>query len=122
VGLPDTPWVVLVAEDEGLLRISIANALRNSGCSVVEARSAEEAIAYVSAGHQVDAIFTDIQLAGSLTGWDVAEHGRAVRADMPIIYTSGNAVDRSRRVADSQFFDKPYLLADIVDACRATCS
>ena len=36
----------------------------------------------------------------------------------PIIYTSGNSVDRSRRVANSLFFEKPYRPLEIVEACR----
>jgi hypothetical protein len=47
----------------------------------------------------------------------VAEQFRAARADAPVIYTSGNAADRSREVRGSLFFDKPYLAAEIVDAC-----
>ena len=79
--------------------------------------TAEAAIAYVRAGLRIDVIFTDIQLGGHLSGWDVAEQFRAARADAPVIYTSGNAADRSREVRGSLFFDKPYLAAEIVDAC-----
>lgn len=52
---------------------------------------------------RIDVVFTDIQLAGILTGWDVAEQFRAANPDLPIIYASGNAVDRSRRVQCSLF-------------------
>jgi len=68
-------------------------------------------------GDRVDVVFTDIQLAGVLSGWDVAEQFRAVRTDMPIIYTSGNLVDRDRRVIGSLFFEKPYRADVIVEAC-----
>ena len=37
---------------------------------------------------------------------------------MPIIYTSGSAVDPSRTVAGNLFFDKPYNLAELVVACE----
>jgi CheY-like chemotaxis protein len=63
----------------------------------------------------IDVVFTDIQLAGSLSGWDVAEEGRTAQAVMPVIYTSGNPVDRSRRVHDSLFFEKPL---EVLEACR----
>ena len=55
---------------------------------------------------------------GALSGWDVAEQFRAVRLGMPIIYTSGNLVDRSRGVAGSLFFDKPYRPVAIIEACE----
>ena len=55
-----------------------------------EASSAEDAIALMRTGHpDIDVVFTDIQLAGRLCGWDVAEQCRARRADFPVIYASG---------------------------------
>ena len=113
-----TSQVILVVEDEWLLRDVVAQALRDAGWQVIEASTAEDAIALMRTGHRyIDVLFTDIQLAGRLCGWDVAEQCRAVRADFPVIYASGNAVDRSRRVAGSLFFDKPYSTADVVEAC-----
>jgi CheY-like chemotaxis protein len=110
--------VILVVEDEWLVRDVVVQALRDAGWQVIEASTAEDAIALTRTGHHhIDVVFTDIQLAGRLCGWDVAEQCRAARADFPVIYASGNAADRSRRVAGSLFFDKPYSAADIVDAC-----
>jgi CheY-like chemotaxis protein len=66
---PDcTPRLVLVVEDEWLLRDLVVKALRSAGCDVLEAGTAEVAIAYLQAGHCIDVVFTDIQLAGELTG------------------------------------------------------
>lgn len=110
--------VILVVEDEWIVRETIAEALRGEGWSILEASTAEEAIALAQAGQRIDLVFTDIQLAGHLSGWDVAEQVRAVQADVPIIYASGNSIDRSRRVADSLFFDKPYRPDAILEACR----
>ena len=56
----------------------------------------------------IDVLFTDIQLAGQLSGWDVAEAFRAVKPEMPVIYASGNTSDWSRAVDNSQVFGKPY--------------
>ena len=113
-----TSRVILVVEDEWAVRCVIAEDLRSAGWHVLEASTAEGAIACLETGHRVDVVFTDIQLAGALSGWDVAEQFRAARADVPIIYTSGNSVDRSRRVADSLFFDKPYSSDTVVEACE----
>jgi two-component system OmpR family response regulator len=114
----DVNLVVLVVEDEALLLYSVAHALRNDGCLVLEARTGEEAIAHLDVAKRVDVVFTDIQLSGPLSGWDVAEACRSSRPDMPVIYTSGNAADRRRAVAGSRFFDKPYDAASVVRACR----
>jgi CheY-like chemotaxis protein len=110
--------VVLLVEDEPLLRDDIAEALRDAGWEVLEASSGETAIVFLQSGRQIDVILTDIQLAGVLSGWDVAERGRQAHAATPVIYTSGNSADRSRRVEPSLFFAKPYQTADIVKACR----
>ena len=64
-------------------------------------------------------LFTDIQLAGQLSGWDVAEAFRAAKPEMPVIYASGNASDRSRAVDNSQFFSKTYRAPEILKACRS---
>lgn len=113
-----TPTVILVVEDEAMLRYAIAHELRSAGCEVVECGTAEEAIALSRDGRRIDVVFTDIQLAGPLSGWDVAEQLRSVDADVTVIYTSGNSADRTRRVAHSLFFDKPYEPAAVVHACR----
>jgi CheY-like chemotaxis protein len=110
--------VVLIVEDEWALRSLIALELRSAGWYVLQATTAEEAIKCLYGGHRIDVVFTDIQLGGVLSGWDVAEQFRAVRPGVPIIYTSGNSVDRSRSVVGSLFLDKPYLPAALVDACE----
>jgi CheY-like chemotaxis protein len=109
--------VILVVEDEWLLRDDIVTELTADGWHVLEARSGERAVALL-AEHAIDAVFTDIQLAGVLSGWDVAEACRRSNAATPVLYTSGTASDRSRQVPDSVFFDKPYRASDVLDACR----
>ena len=121
MNLPGTSRIILVVEDEWLVRSVIVEALRDAGWQVLEASTAENAISMVRTVAQIDVVFTDIELAGNQSGWDLAEQCRASRANYPVIYASGNAADRSRRVSDSQFFDKPYSAADIVDACTAAC-
>jgi CheY-like chemotaxis protein len=110
--------VILLVEDEWLVRAAIADALRVAGWGVLETSSGEDAIVALRSGEQIDLIFTDIRLAGAISGWDVAELGRASQAGLPVIYASGDSVDRSRRVQDSLFFGKPYDLVKVVEACR----
>jgi CheY-like chemotaxis protein len=93
--------VILLVEDEWLVRGEIAEALRGAGWEVLEAGSGERAVALLQSGQHIDVIVTDIQLAGALSGWDVAEQGRELQAAMPVIYAPGNAADRSRRVHNS---------------------
>ena len=110
--------VVLVVEDEFLLRCSIADSLREGGYTVVETASGEEAIALCRSGMLIDIVFTDINLIGAISGWDVAESLRAAVPNMSVLYTSGKAVDPGRCVSDSVFIAKPYLHGDVLEACQ----
>jgi DNA-binding NtrC family response regulator len=74
--LKDQCRLVVLVEDEWLLRDEIATALRNVGWEVFEAASAEDAMALLRE-HEISVVFTDIRLQGSLTGWDLAEASRA---------------------------------------------
>jgi DNA-binding response OmpR family regulator len=116
-----TSNVALVVEDEWLVRDAIAQALRDARWQVLEASTAEVAIGLLRTGYRIDLVFTDIQLGGALCGWDIGEHCRAARTDFPVIYASGNSADRSRRVAGSLFFDKPYQTEEVVAACYQLC-
>jgi DNA-binding response OmpR family regulator len=113
-----SPRTVLIVEDEWLLRELIAQAFRDAGWDALEASTAEGALVLLHEGRRLDAVVTDIQLAGYLNGWDVGEAFRAARADMLVVYTSGNPIDRSRRVPSSLFFTKPYQPSAIVEACQ----
>jgi two-component system, response regulator PdtaR len=112
------PLVVLVVEDEFLLRLEIVEYLRNAGCVVLEAWSANEAVAMCRNGERVDILVTDINLPGPGTGWEIAEALRALQPGAGVIYVSGNSLDHSRRVVDSLFFKKPYSEQEILEACR----
>jgi CheY-like chemotaxis protein len=85
---------------------------------VLESGTGEGAITLLNAHPQVDVLFTDIQLAGYLSGWDVAEAFREKRLNGLVLYASGNSIDARRQVPGSRFFRKPYTSAAIIDACR----
>lgn len=113
-----TSRVILVVEDEWMVRSLIAADLRGAGWEVLETSTAEDALALLQTGRRIHLVFTDIQLAGAMCGWELAEQFRAAQPDIPIIYASGNSSDRSRSVAGSVFFDKPYRAHEVVEVCR----
>jgi CheY-like chemotaxis protein len=111
--------IVVVVEDETVVRMVIVEYLTANGCAVIEAASGEDAIGVINGpDQQVDVVFTDIRLAGILNGWDVAEIFRDRFPNVRILYTSGYPIEPRRDVTDSAFFSKPYLLDDILQACR----
>ena len=83
---------------------------------MLEAAKGEGAVDLIKDNH-VDVVFTDIQLAGEASGWDVAEALRKAKPDAPVVYTSGNTNDRTRQVVGSLYFDKPYDPTAVIEAC-----
>ncbi len=110
--------VVLVVEDDWLVRDFIVSHLRGAGWRTLETDSAEQAIAMLNARQQIDILVTDIQLRGELTGWDVAEAFRAAQPTMPVIYVSGNVPVPARLVPQSRFFSKPDDPAATLQSCQ----
>ena len=58
--------LILVVEDEVLVRVLVAEELRLAGFSVIEAGRADEALTFIKADEQVDLVFSDIRMPGSL--------------------------------------------------------
>ena len=104
-----TPFVVLVVEDEWLVRNEISSEFNAQGLQVLEAASGEAALELFNMS-PIDILFTDIQLEGELSGWDIAEALRASKPDLAVIYTSGNSADRSRQVHADYSLISPMML------------
>jgi DNA-binding NtrC family response regulator len=111
--------VILIVEDEWLLRDQAVASFKEAGWDVLEAGTAEGALQHLeAAGDQIHAVFTDIALSGYLSGWDVAEAFRSRYPAKPVVYASGNTIDRLRQVEASHFFNKPYKMDAIIALCR----
>lgn len=110
--------IVLVVEDEWLVRDDIVSHLRASQMRTIEAHSGEAALSLLERGEPVDIVFTDIQLGGPMDGWMLGERVRILRPSMPVIFTSGQAPQPNRAVTGSLFIPKPYQPAAILNACR----
>jgi CheY-like chemotaxis protein len=110
--------IVLIVEDEPLVREVIAVEFEEAGFEVVEAQSGEEAAAAIERGIRIDLVFTDLRLSGVLDGWDVAERARQRNSRMPVIYATGFCQGDERRVPGSVFLTKPYRAAAVLDAAE----
>ncbi|HWG07150.1 MAG TPA: response regulator [Beijerinckiaceae bacterium] len=99
------PIRILVVEDEVLIRHDIAEALRALGASVVEAATGDEAWDYLRTYGQVDLLFTDYRMPGSMNGGQLASYARTHYPDLQVVLTSGHflSADRSEPV-----LRKPY--------------
>jgi CheY-like chemotaxis protein len=101
---------ILVVEDEILVRLSIADYLRQCGYRVLEAGSGEAAQAVLRAGEPVDILFSDIDLGPGISGFALAKWTRRTCRDIRIILTSGAAwlADGNSDVCDRPLLRKPY--------------
>jgi CheY-like chemotaxis protein len=110
-----TPVSVLLVEDEILISTLVAEWLGDSGFSVHEAKTADEALDYLDSGAAVDVLFTDINLPGSMNGAELAQQARLRRPELPIVYASGRyrASDIGPLVPRALFMPKPYNENDV---------
>jgi CheY-like chemotaxis protein len=108
------PPRVLVVEDEFLVREMIVEELTRAGFDVVQAGSAEDALALVLTCGRIDLLFTDIRLPG-MNGWQLAQRIRGQFAEMPIIYASGYS-DEVNPLPRSKFLQKPYRPSQVLQA------
>ena len=106
--------VVLVVEDEVLIRMSALLMVEDAGFAGVEARNADEAIDILESRGDIQAVFTDINMAGSMDGWKLAQaiHGRW--APIHLIVTSGLRMpDDGKLPENGRFICKPYTAEEI---------
>jgi CheY-like chemotaxis protein len=107
------PVRIVVVEDEVLIRLLVANELREAGFVVIEATCADDALSYFQAGGQVDLVLSDIRLPGSLSGVDLARLLRKDLPSLPIILTSGNPGTEYMNDV-TLFVPKPYKVEHVV--------
>lgn len=110
---------VLVAEDEVLVRLVIADYLRECGYRVYEAASADEAVVILESPQvSVDIVLSDIEMPGSMDGFQLARWVRSNKPGVQVILTSG--VQRSADIAATlceggPLLEKPYPPQHAVD-------
>jgi CheY-like chemotaxis protein len=111
--------VILVVEDEFLLRMDAAEMVAAAGFAVVEAANADEAIEILETRSDIAVVFTDIQMPGTMDGLRLA---RAVRGRWPpikIVATSGHlTVAETDLPEGGRFLPKPYSAVDVTCVLR----
>lgn len=103
--------VVLLVEDENLVRGLAAKLLRRLGYTVLEARDGPTALAMVKSETRIDLLLTDVMLPGAYTGPKLAEELRRARPKLPVLFASGYSqeiIDLGAHDPTLQFLSKPY--------------
>jgi DNA-binding response OmpR family regulator len=116
-GVENLP-VILVVEDDHLIRSVVEESLADGGFEIVTASSGENAVELLDGSEgKYRALVTDINLGrDKIDGWDVAKHARELDPHFPVVYMSGkDAGDwASKGVPNSIMLAKPFAPAQLV--------
>ena len=111
--------MIMVVEDDQLIQALIEDALTEGGFEPSIAASGEEAVTLLRGNRShYRALVTDINLRGTMDGWEVAKQAREIDPSLPIVYMTGAAPDdwASHGVPNSVLLDKPFAPAQLVIA------
>ncbi len=101
--------LVLVVEDEPLVRFTAVDTVEDLGASALEAQDATEALQLLTENPRVRVLFTDVDMPGAMDGLELAGHVNEVRPDVAIVVTSGKRFVEEAALPDhGSFLPKPY--------------
>lgn len=107
--------VVLVVEDESLIRLSAVQFVEEAGFDALEAGNADEAIALLESRTDIKLVFSDVHMPGRMDGLKLVAYIRDRWPPVLLIVASGFAVvAESDLPVGTSFFRKPYLEGAIV--------
>ena len=110
---------VLVVEDEFLVMMSITADLIAEGYDVLTASNADKAIEILESRNDIETIFTDIEMPGSMDGLKLAQAVRYRWPPVNIVITSGKQPRDNDMPKNIGFVGKPYDIKDVLNAFRA---
>lgn len=112
--------VVLVVEDEFLIRLHAMDMLEGAGFATVEAANADEAIRILESRDDIRAIVTDIDMPGSMDGLKLAHAVREKWPPVKLVLVSGKRpLGRSDLPEGALFYGKPYDMDEVTAGIRS---
>ena len=108
------PQIILIVEDETLVRVDAAEYLRDGGFCVHEATTASEAIHALQSEFTVDLLFTDINLGRGMNGIQLALWALANLPGLKILVTTGDTLKNALPEVLGKILPKPYALSDLL--------
>lgn len=120
--VPDrsTRPLVLVVEDEPLLRLFAVDMIEDAGFETVEAANSTEAVAILESRPDICIVFTDVDMPHGIDGIRLAACIRDRWPPIKIIITSGKPLPRRVNIpAETVFFPKPFRQDKVIETLRA---
>lgn len=109
--------VILVVDDEPLVRSTVCGYLEHMGHVVTAAASGDEAYRMVREGARFDLLLTDIRMPGEIDGFELIDRVRALRPRAAVIAMSAYAgSDQGARLRADVFLRKPFTIARLEQA------
>ena len=111
--------VVLIVEDDFLLRMDAVDIVKAAGFEPVEAGNADEAIAILESDLNIHVVFTDVQMPGTMDGLKLARFVRDRWPPIKIVATSGRVTFSEDDLPEGgRFLPKPYRPEQIIATLR----
>jgi DNA-binding NtrC family response regulator len=115
----DNAPVILVVEDEELVRIDSCDRLEQAGMVALEAANAEEALALLEAHSEIRVLVTDVKMPGWMSGIDLARQVEKRWPEISIVLTSAfYTADEAELPENMTLFPKPFSPERLVDQVR----
>ncbi len=113
---------VLVVDDEPTVRMLIVDTLQDCGYKVFEATDGNGALAILRSEARIDLLITDVGLPGGINGRQIADAGRALRANLKVLFVTGYAesavLGNEHLDPDMQIMTKPFTIEAIGEKIR----
>jgi CheY-like chemotaxis protein len=111
--------IILIVEDEVLIRMNAVQMLEDAGYVTLEASNADEAIQLLGSRSDIRAVFTDINMPGSMDGLKLAHAIRGRWPPIHLIVTSGLQMPTEAELPPKgRFIRKPYENTQVVAMFR----
>lgn len=119
---PASRKIVLVVDDEPMIRMALADHLEGKGFEVREAGNAAEAIAILQeSGCIVNLVFSDVRMPGEMDGLGLSRWIFENRPNIPVILASGD-LGKTTAMGDlcgAEAMTKPYSYETASDKIQA---
>jgi signal transduction histidine kinase len=113
---------ILVVEDDSLVRTFVVGQIQSLGYATLVAVDAAAALIIIKSPQQIDLLFTDMIMPGSMTGRQLADAALRCRGSLKVLFTSGYTEDTiihyGRLDADVLLLAKPYRRTDLARMIR----
>ena len=105
--------VILLAEDDVLVRFTTAETLRDAGYVVLVAVDASEALSLIGTGHPLDLVLTDVRMPGDMDGIARTYAFKQLRPNLPVVLVSSHLEPNATHAGEA-FLAKPYHPAELI--------